>query len=236
MLSCIHKLLLAATALLLSGCATALTVDAISPGEEADDSDYVSGVTAAYRHQAGDVAVCVTGMPAGANYWISGYREYVLRYPAASTPDLKVMYHEAIPEYRVTAADVDGNCPAGRDGWTALPIHTVHAREFAREPGGETWSGMSDAKLRDFVETRAEAPAVYVFNYKSGYSDDAIDLTNIVYVGEKPVQGTARAVEIATQMRTVEGKPGYILLLPFAVVYDVVTFPLQLLAVFMHAG
>ena len=136
----------------------------------------------------------------------------------------------------VATALLLSGCATGRDGWTTLPIHTVHAREFAREPGGETWSGMSDAKLRDFVETRAEAPAIYVFNYKSGYSDDAIDLTNIVYVGEKPVQGTARAVEIATQMRTVEGKPGYVLLLPFAVVFDIVMFPLQLVAALAHAG
>ncbi len=236
MLSRIRKLLLVTTALLLSGCATALTMNAIDPGEEADQSDYVADVKQAYRDEAGNVAVCVTGMPAGENYWTSGNHDYVLRYPAASMPDLKVMYHETIPEYRVTMADVDGNCPAGRGGWTPLPVHTVHAREFAGEPGGQTWSGMSDTKLKDFVESRAEAPAVYKFNYKSDHSDDAIDPTNIVYVGEDPGKGGARAVEIATQMRTVKGKPGYVLLLPFVVSFDIVMFPLQLVVAMAHAG
>ena len=59
---------------------------------------------------------------------------------------------------------------------------------------------------------------------------------NIVYVSEKPVVGDIRAVEVATVFRKVEGKPGYVLLLPLTVVYDVVTFPVQLLVVLSHAG
>ncbi len=59
---------------------------------------------------------------------------------------------------------------------------------------------------------------------------------NIVYVGEIPIVGKVRAVEIATALARVEGKPAYVLLPPLAVVYDVVTFPVLLLVALSHAG
>ncbi len=46
--------------------------------------------------------------------------------------------------------------------------------------------------------------------------------------------GRPLPVEVATGFRKVEGKPAYVL--PLAVVYDVVTFPVRLLVVLSHAG
>lgn len=224
---------LLATMLQTGGCATALTLDAIDPGEEEDKSDYVNGITAAWRDEAGNVTVCVTGMPAGGNSWMGGTRNYSISYPGASSPELKVSYHDAIPQYRLMATDVGGGCPNAGE---PLPVHIAYAREFAREPGGKSWSGMSDEALTEFFETRAEAPAIYEFMYDPSWSDSGVELMNVVYVSEEPVFGQARAVEIATDMRKVEGRPAYAMLLPFAVVFDIVMFPVQLAAALMHAG
>lgn len=227
-----------ATLLLAGGCATSLTMKAVDPGTEEMDMefDYVADVTAAYRDEAGNVTVCVTGKPAGSNYWIPGDRAYSLHFPAAAEPGLRVSYHKTIPEYQITAEDVGGRCRAPAAGWMELPVRTVEAADFAENPGDRSWSGMSDKALKAFIESDAEAPAIYRFNYDPFSGDSSAELMTIVYVSEKPVAGEVRAVEIATSRRLVKGQPAYALLLPFAVVYDVVTFPLQLIVAFMHAG
>jgi hypothetical protein len=95
---------------------------------------------------------------------------------------------------------------------------------------------MSNAVLTEFSETRAEAPAIYKFLYNPSVGDSGVDLMNVVYVSEEPVFQQARAIEIATDFRKVEGRPAYAMLLPFAVVFDIVMFPVQLAAALMHAG
>jgi uncharacterized protein YceK len=217
-------LVILAASFSMSGCATALTSAKISPGEE-KQYDYVADVTAAYRDIAGNVVICVTGMPAGANYWIPGNRNYTLNFPASSSPNLEVFYHKTIPRYQVTMADVKNTCPEKQEGLMALPVLTVHARDF----GNEDYSGMSDEALKEFFRTRAKAPAIYTFFYKAGWVSGPSEFFNIVYVSEKPIHGKANAVEIATGFRKVKGEPGYVLLVPFAVLFDIVTFPIQLL-------
>ena len=218
-------------ALPAGGCATALTVDAIIPGEGEDDFDYVANVDSAWRDEAGNVTLCVTGMPAGGNYWLGPTRDFRIVYPGAAAPALTVFYHESIPEYRITAADVGGGCPKTMKGMSPLPVLRIHAREF----GDGDYFEMSDAKLAEFFDTSAEAPAVYMFYYRVSWSTDS-DLTNIVYVHEAPLYGAARAVEIATHGRKRDGSPAHVLLLPFAVAYDVVTFPVQLLFALTYQG
>ena len=218
-------------AFLISGCATFLTLDAIDPGDEEDKYDTVYDVPTAWRDGPGNVTLCVTGMPAGANYWVGSARDFSIRYPGASSPSLEVFYHDSIPQYRVTAADVKGNCAEAMKEMTALPIHRIHAREF----GEGDYSEMSDEALAEFFENRADAPAIYMFDYRFG-KEFGTDLTNIVYVHEAPLHKNARAVEIATGMRKVEGEPGYVLLLPFALAFDVVTFPVQLLFALTYHG
>lgn len=230
---CLRLFLLCAALFLTGGCATALTLDAMDPGEEEDESDYIADVRTAWRDEAGNVTLCVAGMPAGGNYWLGGTRNYTVAFPAAASPVLKVFYHEAIPQYHLTAADVKGTCPNAGE---PLPIHTVRAEEFAKEPGGKSWSGMSDAALTEFFETRAEAPAIYKFLYNPSWGDSGADLMNVVYVSEEPVFRQTRAIEIATDFRKVEGRPAYAMLLPFAVVFDIVMFPVQLLAVLSAHG
>jgi uncharacterized protein YceK len=226
------QLLALSAAVLAGGCATVLTMEAIDPGDEEDDSDYVANVESAWRDEPGNVTLCVTGMPAGANYWLGSSRDFRIVYPGAASPSVTVLHHEAIPEYRITAADVRGRCAATMNGVTPLPVLRIHAREF----GGGDYFEMSDAALSEFFEKRAEAPAVYTFDYRSGGAEFGSDLMTVVYVHEEPLHGDARAVEIATGDRKRNGSPAHVLALPFAVVYDVVTFPLQVLVALMHAG
>jgi len=218
-------------AFLTSGCATVLTLDAINPGEEKDEIDTVYDVQTAWRDRSGNVTLCVTGMPAGANYWVSNTRDYSIRYPGASSPALEVFYHDSIPQYRITAADVKGRCPGAMKNMTPLPIHRVHAREF----GNGDYFEMSDKALAEFFENRAEAPAIYMFDYQVSWSSNS-ELTNFVYVHEAPLHADARAVEVATAPREREGHAGYALLLPFAAAFDVVTFPVQLLFALTYHG
>jgi len=225
----IWVLIIVATSLSMSGCATTLTSAKISPGEE-KEYDYVADVTAAYRDIAGNIIICVTGKPAGANYWIPGNRNYTLNFPASSSPNLEVFYHKTIPQYLITMTDVKSGCPENQDDLMALPVLTVHARDF----GNENYSGMSEGALTEFFETRAKAPAIYKFHYENKWTNIPSHLFNIVYVSDKPIRGKVNAVEITTAFRKVKGKPAYALLLPFAVVFDVVTFPVQLLFVLTY--
>jgi uncharacterized protein YceK len=208
----------------LSGCATALTSEKISPGDE-KRSDYVTDIIAAYRDKTDNIIICVSGRPAGANYWLLGDQIYTLNYPASSSPNLEVLYHKSIPQYLITAKDVQSRCPEELNDLIVLPILTLHARDF----GNEDYSDMSEEALIEFFKTRAKAPAIYKFHYEVTWASTPSHLFNIVYVSDKPIHGKVNAVEITTRSRKVKGKPVYALLLPFAIVFDVVTFPVQLL-------
>ena len=73
-----------------------------------------------------------------------------------------------------------------------------------------------DATLAALFDSRAGPPAVYVYVYKSsGYPE-------IIYVAPEARFDGARAVHIERGPRPVKGNPAYVVVLPFAVVFDVV--------------
>lgn len=210
-----------------SGCATVMTAKTIYPGE-GEDSDEVSKVNTAWRDDAGNITLCVTGMPAGVNFWLGRERNYSIHYPAASSPRLEARHRETVPEYRVTAADVGRGCPNDMKGMTPLPIHHIRARDFA---AGENFEVSYDAQAKFFNE-RAEAPAVYVLDRREN-REYGRDWTSFFHVREAPLKGNARVVEITTRKRKKEGNVGYVLMLPAAVAFDIVSSPVQLLVAVM---
>lgn len=219
-------------AFLTSGCATALTIDAISPGEEKDESDYVDNVETAWRDEAGNVTLCVTGMPAGGNHWLGSSRNYSIVYPGASPPEPLYELHEAIPNHFVTAADVKGGCSPSMAGMTQIPVQTVYDHEFRDTP----YSGRPDRAMATFLKDYAPAPAVYMYRGKIDSGAYSGEFMKMFYARETPIEDDIYVVEIVTADRKREGRPGYVLLLPFAVVFDIVMFPVQLLAVLSAHG
>lgn len=214
------RLLILGTALACGGCASTLVINAIEPFEM--ESDHVSRVTDAYRDTEGNVRVCVIGEPATAYVLPREYPDfdqvYSLVYPAARTPELAAGGHESIPQYRITSADVNGGCPPAGPHLTSLPVFHPQMRQF----GDMGYHGISDAALVDLFDSNAGLPAIYVFGPEFSGPH-----RRIVYVPEGPERGLARAVEVATVPREVEGQPAFIMLLPVALAIDIVTSPVQ---------
>lgn len=210
---------------LTSGCATKLTAKAIYPGDE-KKADEINQVTTAWRDEAGNVTLCVYGLPAGANAWLAEGRSYSLVYPAATSPQLEIVHHETIPRYRVTAADVRDACAPTMNSMTEIPVQSINADEF----GDTDYCRISDNALATYFENRVEAPAIYMFDYSFGTEMSRSYRMNVVYVHEAPIFKDARAVEIATDPRRIPSRPAYILALPFALALDLVSSPIQILA------
>jgi len=203
--------LLAALGFLAPGCATFTVSEQIWPGED-KGFDYIAEVSAAYRDRAGEVLGCLEGKPAGSSWWF-GQEAYSIAFPAdlyeqrpTEAPELRIMYHEALPVFDLTAREVRGRCPkpgsAVQASLTPLPLETIRSDRF----GSRAFSGMSEDKLRDFLDAQAHRPAFYVFLSRFLEGDD-FDSIHLVYLHETPVFRGQRAVQIETGSRQVEGQP-----------------------------
>lgn len=191
------RLFLLGAALLTCGCATALTKDAISPGNEEDEFDYVADVTAAYRDAAGNVTLCVTGRPAGTNSWLGGTRNYSIVYPGASSPEPMFALHEDIPIYDLTVADVKGACPPPMQGMAPISVHTVYGHEFRNTPS----SVFPNRGLSTFLENYSPVPAVYMYRDKIDTEIFSGDVMKLYYTRETPFWDDIRTIEIPTRYR-----------------------------------
>lgn len=219
---------LACAASMLAGCAVPRTLQKISPDPDRY-SDSVDSVNSAQRRDDGSVAICVTGKPAAPPALDGEYREaepYSLILPADTRGRLAI--DEAQPSlrrYALTGADVAGACADDSASGTPLPVHAVGPGDVGY-PGSTITllKEIPDANLAQLFETRSGPPAVYVYVYKSsGYPE-------IIYVAPEARFDDARAVHIERDPRPVEGNPAYVVVLPFAVVFDVVvTLPVALL-------
>lgn len=212
-------------ALMASGCATYNVVDQINPSDEggsrATGRDHVYDVTAAMRAEDGTVTICVTGTQAGAFFYSSS--DFSITVPAETFVRAP---HRLLSRFVATEEYVGGPCPATRSQSlsraTPLPIETVRNRDF----GGDGVWPLSDDTLRaSFAETAA--PAIYKFVGPSWVGSG--DFVDIVYVHDAAAVEGDRAFEIYTPIRKIDGNPAWIVLVPFAVVFDVVTGPIQLL-------
>lgn len=231
-------ILLAALGLLAPGCATVVVSSQIWPGEE-QDADHVFGVSAAYRGEAGEVLICLEGMPAGKSWWF-GPVAYSIAFPAgayaersAEASDLRIFHHKALPVFDVTKNEIRGACPApgskAQAALTPLPLVTLNSERF----GSRTFSGMPDEKLRTFFAVQAQRSALYTLLSRPYESADH-ETKDLVYLHEAPIFRGEPSVHIQTGLRDVEGQPLWALMFPLALAFDVVTSPIQLLFVLTY--
>jgi hypothetical protein len=206
-----------ALALAVSGCATSLTVERVSPTDP--QSDWVADVISAHRQPSGAVVVCVVGTPAHTPWpFKSGEAPFSLTLPpGANVSVFTKSIRRHIPRYPVKQADVGGPCPEKLEGATPLAVHRI-----AREP-----YSLDDDSLSPLLSKEAGILVVET-TYRS-----------IFYVDESPRFEGRRAVWIRTDDRDVAGKPAYLLLLPFAIAWDVLMIPLYLIMALgggLHGG
>lgn len=219
-------------AFLTSGCAS-IAVRSNLYSVDYEDKNFIAYIIAAYRDDAGNVTICLRGRPAGADSPIKDRRDYSFVFPATSEPKLENTSRGAIMRYRPTVTDIKEYCPDMAKGMTPLPIHTVRAEDFM-ETGeiGEGFSDMSDEKLTMFFENRTEGPAIYKFMYVPDSYTDTGELMTVVYVHDSPAFEGRWAVETGVNQPNFKAKKGFMLLMPFAVAFDIVTFPV----VFLYAA
>jgi hypothetical protein len=200
----------------LGGCATSLTVERISPTDL--QSDFVRHVTSAHRQASGAVVMCVVGEVAHTP-WPYAKQDAVfsLTLPPNAPVTVEKSARREIPRYPIKAADVGGACAETLDGATALPVHRI---EGSRLGATSYFSLDYDAFAAHVAGPGKEGAAVWVVNY--GYKE-------VFYVDESARFEGRRAVRIHTGEREVPAQPAYLLLLPFAVVWDVLMIPVYLL-------
>lgn len=240
---------LLATMLQTGGCAT------MSLTSKIDNDDYsytgpneIEDVTVAYRNSAGNVTICIKGALVQTNDSRRGnIIEYSIRFPTASMWNLKTSDFESIMRHRPMNPDVQQNCPAPEKDMTPLPIHTMRTQQSmtiqksptkAEEPGpsatDKRFMDMSDNELTMFFENRAEGPAIYRLVRRQDSPGQTVETSLVIYVHETPAFESRSAVEIDATLHKFESNTHYYLLMPFAVVFDIITFPVQFLAMYTY--
>lgn len=221
-------------ALMLSGCATYNTAQNIRPwGDDAVGMDSVSQVTAAWREVDGDLRLCVTGTPAersdnmamlfpGAAFSIV-FPAGLYEAGAANAPKL-YRTKAAEPEFNLTAEQIEGPCPEPPADWPAVPVRRVQPGDL----GVDSFAFADDNALAALFAAAPAGPAVFEF-VDSPSSD-------LYYRATSPAFDGSAVVEIDLALREVEPRPAWILALPFALVFDVVTSPVQLVICLFSVG
>ncbi len=229
------RMILAAICLsTLSGCATYNTAQNIRPwGDEARGMDYVSEVTAAWREADGTLRICVIGTPAERSENMAMLfpgAAYSIVFPAdlyeTGTADAPKLYRTkaAEPEFNLTAPEIEGPCPTPPAEWTAVPVRHVEPGDL----GVDSFAFAGNDALA--VLFAAEPAGPTVFEFAGDLSSD------LYYRAATPVFDGSAVVEIDLALREVEPRPAWILALPFALVFDVVTSPVQLVICLFSVG
>lgn len=193
------RTILLGVALLTSGCTTTWMLEAGSPGAEEDGYNYVEDVTAAWRDNAGNVTLCVIGLPIGMSRERDGLRSYSIIYPGASPPEPLFALHEAIPIHIGGPGNVKGTCLPSMEDMTPVPVYTVYEQEFHDTP----YRGLPGRAMATFLENYAPAPAPAIYTYLSTvdsgpYSGEHLTL---YYVQETVTWDDVHVVEIFTAQR-----------------------------------
>ena len=210
----------------LSGCATYNTAQHIRPwGDGAHGFDQVDEVTAAWREPNGDIRVCVRGDPAERGHstaMLFKEVDYSVVLPAGlfetgpeSAPALQ-RTKDPVPEFNLTAARVQGRCPDGGGGRTAIPVRRVLPAEL----GVESFAFADDADRETLFMAGAGGPVVFEFVETPSSS--------LYFRAGAPVFDGSRVVEIDLALREKEPRPAWILVMPFALLFDLVTSPFQI--------
>jgi hypothetical protein len=211
----VSRLAVAALVLPLSGCFTSLTLERISPSQRY--MDFVNDVTAARREPSGAVVICVFGLPARTpSPFGHGHTAFSVTLPPNPRVQIPKSVRREIPEYQVTAADVGGACPAKVDAATPLPVRRIESSKL----GHPDFFMISYDALAPLMGAGTDPSALWVVD--STYK-------RLLYIDESPRFEGLRAVQIRTFEREVKGEPAYALLLPLAVVGDVLMSPIYLL-------
>jgi len=228
-------LLAGIVALSAAGCATYNTSILVWPSLDRIDqgvhSDHIYEVSAAYRDQPGNVFLCVRGAPAGRAWWL-GDTEFALIVPhgiLTGQPAAGQLRRGAWApsKYVLSAKDVKSYCPprvAGTDAYAVLPVKRFKPEDF----GSRALDGVPKDSVRALFRSEAGAPAVYLISGK-WIEGSSVENRVIVYVHDSVVARESSAVEIDAAPRQVGSQTAWIIALPFAVAFDVLTFPVQLL-------
>ena len=229
------RIILAAICLsMVSGCATYNTAQNIRPwGDEAHGMDSVSGVTAAWREVDGTLRICVTGTPAersenmamlfpGADYGIV-FPAGLYESGAADAPKL-YRTKAAEPTFNPTAAEIEGPCPETLVDGTTVPVRHVRPGDLSVD----SFAFAEGAALAALFASEPAGPAIFEFvDHPS---------SALYYRGGAPAFDGSAVVEIDLAPRAVEPRPAWILALPFALVFDVATSPVQLAICLFSVG
>lgn len=230
-------LLSGALVLCAAGCATYNTSILVWPGLDRLDkgvhSDHIYEVVAGYRDRSGNVVVCVRGAPAGRAWWL-GDTEFSLTVAhgiLAAQPGATSLRRGswARSSYAPPAENIRSYCPprlAGADDYSVLPITRLKPQDFGRRAVDD----MPKDKVRAIFHGEGSRPALYVISGQ-WLEGSTVETLVIVYVHDSVVARESPALEIDTQPRQVGSQPGWLLALPFAVAFDILTSPIQLLAI-----
>lgn len=223
-----------AAVLLLSGCATYNTAQHIRPwGDETHGMDRIDRVTAAYREANGDIRICVRGDPAERAYTTAVLFpevDYSFLLPAGlyeTGSDRAPQLHrtkDPVPEFNLTAAEVQGRCPEAAGSRTAIEVRRVVPADL----GVESFVFADHSLRQRLFDAPPDGPVVFEF----------VDMpsSGLYYRGESPVFDGSRMVEVDLALRKKEPRPVWILMLPLALAYDVVTSPVQLYICLFSVG
>lgn len=223
--------------LFLQGCASI----AVSRAQEEASTPYCHGlyeilaIESAWRTGSGDLLVCVRGIPVGAVYSEYGSppdagswrgATYSISVPAPENDESAIATHEKwrnIPLVSLPPERTAEGCPAAEPDWQTVDIEIITPQEMKKI----WWDEETAARL--------SRPGEAFFD---GYDPDKLPETYSESFNEKQALILRREATDTSQPRLVayhsqypHGEPGFHLsiLRGAALVWDVVTFPIQIL-------
>ena len=217
------RILMLLVGTMLSGCATMMTSELAAPDDEGTVREYKYGIydaRAAWTNDDGFVVVCIVGevlRQENAPYSL------VLRTTANGLPHGQISRdktdQEALPEYGVAPREIGEPCeyaPAGR----SIPLITLELSE----PEYYEHTPSKLPELLNLLESQEKPPALAVIKLnRAKYCAEVIiwnpsaDTPDIEFV----------RISTPTAEQTIAGNRAWYLLMPFAVTFDIVTFPIQ---------
>lgn len=207
------------TAAAAGGCATPALVKYAAEKEFSEN--VAAHATSAWRDEAGDLVVCVTG-------WTAKRRRagdpkpfsFRLTLAPPDMPEEIPGIDEPAPQgpwdpasYIVAKDAIEGSCPDKPDDAREVPVERI----AVAESGEWTDSARPPKDLLAPVDLDRAGPVLYSFDHPG-----EVELATLVYQHETPLPGGARLVRIDLPLEILYPNSMAILVLPLAVVVDVV--------------
>jgi len=206
-----------------AGCATYSTFDLAAPDDEGSVREYKYGIYDApevWRNDEGFVVVCIVGEALGKE---NSVYSLVLRTTASGVPQGQIWRdrtnQKILPEYRMAPRELGEPCEYSPHGRSVplIPLELPEPEYYEHTP-------VHKAELVKLLESQERPRGLAVVGLKRAEYCTEVIIWNPD--AEATIDEFVR-ISTPTEGRKITGNRAWYVLTPFAVLFDIATFPIQ---------